>query len=58
MSGVPAGVDVLALQKLLAWLCAMLRHPVPAELEAIQHPASVPSAGGFMEAVSGYLQAS
>ena len=57
MSGVSAEVDVMALQEILAWLCAALRQPVPAPQEAVQQPGSVPSPGRFAEALSSYLDA-
>jgi len=52
MSGVSASVDVLALQELLGWLCAALRQPVPASLEAVRRSGSVPSPGRFAEALA------
>jgi serine/threonine protein kinase len=57
MSGVSAEVDVMALQEVLAWLCATLRQPVPAPLEEVRQPGSVPSPGRFAEALSCYLDA-
>jgi len=57
VSGVPAEVDVLALQELLAWLCATLRQPLPEPLEGVRQPGSVPSAGQFAMTLGCYLQA-
>ena len=56
MSGVSAEVDVLAMQRMLAWLCATLRQPVPEPLEAPQQPGAIPSPGRFAEALGSFLQ--
>src|SRR5579862_1150181 len=39
--GVPAEVDVHALQQMLDWLCEMLGQRVPAPLEGIRQPGSI-----------------
>jgi serine/threonine protein kinase len=57
ISGVSAEVDLLALQEMLAWLCGALRQHVPAPVEGVLQPGSVPSAGQFAEALDSYLQA-
>ena len=57
MSGVSAEMDVRALQAMLAWLCATLRQPVPAPLEAVREPGAVPSPGRLADALGSYLQA-
>jgi len=57
MSGVSADVDVLALQELLAWLCAKLRQRIPPPLEEVRQPGSLPTPGQFAEALVGYLHA-
>ena len=54
--GVPAEVDGRALQQMLDWLCATLRQPIPAPLEAIRHPSSIPSAVRFADALNSYLR--
>jgi serine/threonine protein kinase len=54
--GVSADVDVVALQEILAWLCAALREPIPARLGAVRQPSSVPSPARLAEALDSYLQ--
>jgi serine/threonine-protein kinase len=54
--GVPAEVDVRALLQMLDWLCTTLRHPVPAPLHTMYHPASIPSLDRFADMLNSYLQ--
>jgi serine/threonine protein kinase len=56
LSGESAEVDVRALRKMLSWLCATLRLPVPASLAAIRQFVSAPGAAPFEEALRSYLQ--
>jgi hypothetical protein len=50
-------VDVRALQQMLEWLCAALGQPIPALLEAMRQPGSIPSPVRFADALKSYLQA-
>jgi serine/threonine-protein kinase len=56
VSGVPAEVDARALLQMLDWLCTTLRHPVPAPLQTMYHPASIPSLDRFSDMLNNYLQ--
>ena len=55
-AGKPAHLDVCGLQDLLRWLCGALRQPVPAQLESVTAPDSVPTAGAFGEALTAFLR--
>ncbi|MCI0456735.1 MAG: protein kinase [Gemmataceae bacterium] len=55
--GVAPEVDVRALQQMMDWLCATLGQPVPAPLEAMRQPGSIPSPVRFADALNSYLQA-
>jgi serine/threonine protein kinase len=56
VEGESADVDVRALQRMLGWLCATLRHRVPLPLESVRQPGSVQSLASFERALHSYLQ--
>jgi serine/threonine protein kinase len=56
--GVPVDLDVRALRRMLDWLCARLREPIPTPLEEIRQPGSISSSERFAHALKSYLQAS
>ncbi len=49
--GTPAEVDVQALVAMLGWLCAELHQPIPAGLQFLQQPESVPSVAALADAL-------
>jgi len=55
-SGVPVEVDVRALQRMLSWLCARVRPPIPLCLDLIQQPGSIESPAAFAEALGNCLR--
>ena len=57
LSGVVPAVDMLAMQEILVWLCSTLNCPVPAPLEPVRQPDSVPDPGRFAATLDSYLQA-
>jgi serine/threonine protein kinase len=55
-TGVPAEVDIRALQGTLGWLCGALRQAAPSRLEAIRRADSWRSIDEFKDALSGCIQ--
>jgi serine/threonine-protein kinase len=54
--GVPAEVDVQALQQMLDWLGTTLRQPIPAPLHGICQSGSLPTPDRFAQVMRTYLQ--
>jgi hypothetical protein len=55
--GVPAEVDVRALQQMIGWLCETLGQPIPAPLDEMRQPGSVSSAARVANALNSFLKA-